>query len=80
VIFITLQALGWSGYVSPPEGVVQFTQSESALRMIRLLVSPFGATIVSGTIIFAWLFPLSREQYVKIQELLEHRRGRKGKA
>jgi GPH family glycoside/pentoside/hexuronide:cation symporter len=80
VIFITLQALGWTGYVSPPDDVIQFTQSESALRMIRLLVSPFGATIVSGTIIFAWLFPLSREQYVKIQELLEQRRGRKGKA
>jgi len=78
VIFITLQALGWSGYVSPPDGVVQFTQSESALQMIRLLVSPFGATIVSGTIILAWLFPLSREQYAKIQKLLEQKRGRMG--
>jgi len=76
VIFITLQLLGWSGYVSPPDGVIQFTQSDSALRMIRLLVSPFGATIVSGTIILAWLFPLSREQYTKIQKLLEQRRGR----
>ena len=76
VIFITLQALGWSGYISPPEGVVQFTQTESALRMIRLLVSPFGALLLSGTIILAWLFPLSREQYQKIQRLLEQRRGR----
>ena len=79
VIFITLQALGWSGYVSPPEGAVHFTQSDEALGMIRLLVSPFGATIVSGTIVFAWLFPLSREQYQKIQRLLEQRRGRMGK-
>ena len=78
VIFITLQALGWSGYVSPPDGVIQFTQSESALRMIRLLVSPFGAIILSGTIVFAWLFPLSREQYTRIQKLLEQRRGRMG--
>ena len=78
VIFVTLQLLGWSGYVSPPEGVIQFTQSDSALRMIRLLVSPFGATILSGTIILAWLFPLSREQYQKIQRLLEQRRGRMG--
>jgi len=78
VIFITLQALGWSGYVSPPEGTLQFTQSDSALQMIRLLVSPFGATILSGTIILAWLFPLSREQYQKIQRLLEQRRGRMG--
>ena len=76
VIFITLQALGWSGYVSPPEGVIQFTQSDTALRMIRLLVSPLGATILSGTIILAWLFPLSREQYTRIQRLLEQRRGR----
>jgi GPH family glycoside/pentoside/hexuronide:cation symporter len=74
VIFITLQLLGWSGYVSPPDGAVQFMQSDSALRMIRLLVSPFGAAIVSGTILLAWLFPLSREQYMKIQRLLEQRR------
>jgi len=78
VIFITLQLLGWSGYVSPPEGVTQFMQSETALQMIRLLVSPLGAAIVSGTIVLAWLFPLSREQYQKIQRLLEQRRGRMG--
>ena len=78
VIFITLQALGWSGYVPPPEGVTRFMQSDSALIMIRLLVSPIGATILSGTIILAWLFPLSRDQYQKIQRLLERRRGRMG--
>jgi GPH family glycoside/pentoside/hexuronide:cation symporter len=78
VIFITLQALGWSGYVSPPDAIIQFTQSDSSLGMIRLLVSPFGATILSGTIILAWLFPLTREQYMKIQKLLEQRRGRMG--
>jgi GPH family glycoside/pentoside/hexuronide:cation symporter len=76
VIFFTLQALGWSGYVSPPEGVIQFTQSESAIQMIRLFVSPFGAIIVSGTIIFAWLFPLTREKHNRIQRLLEQKRER----
>lgn len=76
VIFITLQLLGWSGYISPPDGVVRFAQSDSALQMIRLLVSPFGAVLLSGTIILAWLFPLSREQYTRIQKLLEQRRGR----
>jgi GPH family glycoside/pentoside/hexuronide:cation symporter len=76
VIFVTLQLLGWSGYASPPEGALQFLQTESALRMIRLLVSPFGATILCGTILLAWLFPLSREQYARIQKLLEQRRGR----
>ena len=76
VIFITLQALGWSGYISPPEDALQFTQSDSALQMIRLLVSPLGATIVSGTIIFAWLFPLTREKHNRIQSMLEKRRNR----
>ena len=76
VIFITLQLLGRSGYVSPPEGTLHFAQSDSALRMIRLLVSPFGATILCGTIFFAWLFPLSREKHARIQKLLEQRRER----
>ncbi|HQU38009.1 MAG TPA: MFS transporter, partial [Anaerolineales bacterium] len=76
VLFLTLQALGWSGYVSPPEGALQFTQSDSALRMIRLLVSPFGAITLSGTIILAWLFPLSREKHHRIQELLKKRRAK----
>jgi len=76
VIFTTLQALGWAGYQSPPEGVTQFVQSAPVLEMIRLLVSPFGATILFGTIIFAWLFPLSREKHGRIQRLLERRRER----
>ena len=76
VIFMTLQLLGWSGYLSPPDGALHFTQTDTALRMIRLLVSPFGAAMLCGTIILAWLFPLSREKYEKIQELLEQRRER----
>jgi glycoside/pentoside/hexuronide:cation symporter, GPH family len=76
VIFVTLQLLGWSGYAPPPEGALQFLQPDSALRMIRLLVSPFGAVMLCGTILLAWLFPLSREQYARIQKLLEQRRGR----
>lgn len=76
VIFITLQLLGWSGYASPPPGALQFTQTASALQMIRLLVSPFGATMLCGTILLAWLFPLSREKYTRIQRLLERRRAR----
>ena len=76
VIFITLQLLGRAGYVSPPEGTLQFTQTDSALQTIRLLVSPFGATILCGAILLAWLFPLSREKYTRIQKLLEQRRAR----
>jgi GPH family glycoside/pentoside/hexuronide:cation symporter len=76
VIFVTLQLLGWSGYVSPPAGMSQFTQTDSALQMIRLLVSPLGAIMLCGTIVLAWLFPLSREKYTRIQKLLAQRRAR----
>jgi GPH family glycoside/pentoside/hexuronide:cation symporter len=74
VIFITLQLLGWAGYTSPPAGALQFAQTDSALHMIRLLVSPIGAIILCGTIILAWLFPLTREKYARIQKLLQQRR------
>ena len=74
VIFITLQTLGWSGYQSPPDGVTQFTQPDSALLAIRLMVSLLGALVLAGTIALAWSYPLSREKYVRIQKLLKRRR------
>lgn len=76
VIFITLQALGWSGYQTPPDGVIQFAQPESAVLMIRLLASPFGALMLSGVVLFTALFPLTRERYERIQRLLEKKRAR----
>jgi Na+/melibiose symporter-like transporter len=51
-------------------------QSDSAMQMIRILVSPLSAAIVCGTILLTWLFPLTREKYARIQKLLEHRRAR----
>jgi Na+/melibiose symporter-like transporter len=44
--------------------------------MIRLLVSPLGAMLLCGTIFLAWLFPLSRQKYIRIQKLLEQRKAR----
>ena len=76
VIFITLQSLGWSGYQTPPEGVTQFAQPDSALRMIRFLVSPFGAIMLTGVVVLTALFPLTRERYEKMQMLLERKRKR----
>jgi GPH family glycoside/pentoside/hexuronide:cation symporter len=74
VIFLTLQLLGWSGYQNPPGNVTQFAQPESALTMIRLLVSPIGATALIGTIVLAFFYPLSREKHARIQRLLAERR------
>ncbi len=77
VIFFTLQVLGWSGYQPPPDDVIQFTQPDSALFMIRLMVSFMGAGILLGTILLAWSYPLSREKYERIQKLLIIKRNKK---
>jgi GPH family glycoside/pentoside/hexuronide:cation symporter len=74
VIFVTLQILGWSGYQVPPADVIQFTQSDSTLLAIRLLVSFIGVVILSGTLILAWFYPLTREKYDRIRRLLKKRR------
>lgn len=75
-VFLTLQLLGWAGYQSPPEGASAYIQPPSVLRMIRLLVSPIGATILLGSALFAWFYPISRERHTKIRQLLEKRRSR----
>ena len=76
VIFVTLQILGWSGYQAPPEGVTVYQQPESALFMIRVMDSFFGAGILMGTIVLAWFYPLTRERYQRVQRLLAVRRGK----
>lgn len=75
VIFLTLQLLGWSGYRSPPENVIQFSQSDTTLLMIRLMVSFVGVLILLGTVVLAWSYPLSREKYARIEKLLRRRRA-----
>jgi GPH family glycoside/pentoside/hexuronide:cation symporter len=76
VIFITLQVLGWSGYHAPSDGAIQYTQPDSALFMIRLLVSLMGSGILVGTILLAWSYPLTREKYDRIKKLLVIRRSK----
>ena len=76
VIFVTLQILGWSGYVAPPDDAIQFTQSDSALFMIRVMVSFIGTGILLGTILLAWSYPLTREKYDRIKRLLAVRRNK----
>ena len=75
VVFLTLQMLGWAGYMAPASDAVIFTQTEATLRMIRLMVSPISALILSGAILSAWLYPLTREKHAKIREMLEKKKA-----
>lgn len=74
-VFVTLQLLGWAGYMAPPVDATTYIQPDSVLTMIRLLVSPFGAIMLFGAVLCAWLYPLSRERHAKIRELLERRKN-----
>jgi len=55
-------------------------QPDSALTGIRLLIGPIPALLLTGGIVFAIFYPLSRDQHQKIvAELRERRKARKGK-
>ena len=75
-IFFALQVLGWFGYQSPPEGAIQFSQSEATLTAIRLLTGPMGALFLLSAIVMAWFYPLTRERHARIRRLLAHRNER----
>ncbi|MBM3153377.1 MAG: hypothetical protein FJZ96_14430 [Chloroflexi bacterium] len=69
--FIALQVLGWTGYQSPPPGVLTFAQSPGTLNAIRFLIGPFGAALLFSTILTAWFYPLTRARHNRIRKLLE---------
>lgn len=75
-IFIALQVLGWFGYQTPPQGVVQFNQTDTTLLAIRVLCGPVGAVMLFSAIIAAWFYPISREKHARIRRLLLARQQR----
>lgn len=75
-IFLVLQALGWFGYQTPPEGVAIFQQSDITVLVIRILTGPFGALLLLSSIIIAWFYPLTREKHARIRNLLARRESR----
>jgi GPH family glycoside/pentoside/hexuronide:cation symporter len=68
--------LGWFNYQTPPEGVTQFTQPDSALMAIRILLGPFGAVLLFSAVAMAWFYPLTREKHARVRRLLETRKSR----
>ncbi len=75
-IFIALQVLGWFGYQTPTPGVTQFSQPDSALMAMRILIGPFGALLLLSAILMAWFYPLTRERHARIRRLLERKKAR----
>ncbi len=66
---MALLILDWSGYI--PNSAVQ---PESAVNGIRLIAGPIPAVLMALGILFAFLYPLGRENYSAIARQLEARR------
>ncbi len=68
-LFISGQLLSWTGF--DPEAT---TQSASTLWTIRLLVGPFPAVLLLGSLWFAARYPITRERHQQILLALQERR------
>ncbi len=79
-IFIALQVLGWLGYQSPPESATQFSQPATALWGIRVLTAGATAAVLLGATVVAWLYPLDRKRYHRVQRLLIRRQKQRAQA
>jgi len=66
---LTLAILDFSGYI--PNAAVQ---PQSKLTGIRIIVGPIPAVLLIGGIIFAHVYPLSREEHHDVLRKLEIRR------
>jgi GPH family glycoside/pentoside/hexuronide:cation symporter len=79
-IFFVGQLLEVSGFISSTGGRLLVEQPESALLMLRLLVSVIPAFMLGLAILAAWRYPLNRERFNEIrQELQQKRAARRGK-
>lgn len=66
---LSLVVLQISGYQA-----ASLVQPDSALMGIRLLIGPIPAILLTGGIIFAFFYPLTRQQHRRIVEELRQRR------
>jgi GPH family glycoside/pentoside/hexuronide:cation symporter len=69
---LTLLVLEATGYQANA-----MVQPESALLGIRLVIGPIPAVLLIVGILFAWLYPLNRDQHAAMVRELEARRSSK---
>lgn len=65
---LMLLMLDWSGYVSNAS-----EQTPSAVNAIRLLIGPIPSVLLLAGILFALLYPLSRERHAAIRQEIARR-------
>jgi GPH family glycoside/pentoside/hexuronide:cation symporter len=70
VIWTMGQVLAATGYITPIQGQPLPVQPEPAVNAIRVFMGPVPAVMLILAIVFAWLFPITRESHqATLQEL-----------
>jgi glycoside/pentoside/hexuronide:cation symporter, GPH family len=78
-IFFVGQLLEVSGFISSTGGRLLVEQPESALLMLRLLVSVIPAFMLVLAILAAWRYPLNRQRFNEIRQELQQKRAARPK-
>jgi GPH family glycoside/pentoside/hexuronide:cation symporter len=67
------QALAISGYLTPAAGGDLPVQPAAAVQAIRLFMGPVPAVLLVLSILFAWRYPIGREQHLMLRDELAAR-------
>ena len=68
-------ALAWAGYLTPTAGDPTPIQPEQALQAIRFFAGPIPVALLLLAVVFAWFYPITREQHKSLLEEIAKREG-----
>lgn len=81
-LFAVSNAIGWAGYVRPVEKLVdgatkliEQTQSDIFLLVLRVILALLPIILLSGSIFFAWRYPLSPDRHARMDKILSRMRA-----
>ncbi|MCS6783212.1 MAG: MFS transporter, partial [Gloeomargarita sp. SKYG98] len=76
-LFLVGQTLEWSGFIKTVAGQPEPLQPPSALLTIRLMIGPIPGVVLLIGLVFAYLYPITREKHAEILLQLAERQQQK---
>ena len=73
-IFLVLQTLGYAGFIESTPGSPPPVQPEAALIAIRIAMGPIPGTALIIGLVFAWLYPITKEKHAEICRRLQQKK------
>ncbi len=74
-IWLLGQALAWTGYITPTQGLPLPNQPPRAVQAIRLTMGAVPLVLLILAIVLAWGYPITREAHRKLREALQERKA-----